>query len=124
MYHVSAASKIDHVAKEGETISVISSLFFIGIVILGNFFVMNLFIGVIISKYNREKDLGGHETMLTEAQKKWVKNRLNLLHAQPIFNMKVPIAEWRQPFYFIAQNSYLQHFVNIILIINTIILSL
>jgi hypothetical protein len=81
MYHVSAATKIDHIAREGESISIISALFFIGIVILGNFFVMNLFIGVIISKYNREKDLGGNEVMLTEAQKKWVKNRLNLLHA-------------------------------------------
>lgn len=35
---------------------------------------MNIFIGVIIAKYNRETELGGgKEYLLTEAQKKWVK---------------------------------------------------
>jgi hypothetical protein len=51
------------------------------IVILGNFFVMNLFIGVLISKYNREKELQGKDFMLTESQKKWVKNRMNILQS-------------------------------------------
>jgi hypothetical protein len=37
------------------------------IVVLGNFFVMNLFIGVIISKYNREKDLTHKDVTITEA---------------------------------------------------------
>jgi hypothetical protein len=36
-------------------------------VILGNFFVMNLYIGVLISKYNRERELQGKDFMLTEA---------------------------------------------------------
>ena len=57
------------------------SIFFVAIVILGNFFVMNLFIGVLISKYNREKELQGKDFMLTESQKKWVKNRMNILQS-------------------------------------------
>jgi hypothetical protein len=48
-------------------------IFFIFIIVVGNFFIMNIFIGVIIAKYNRETELGGKEYLLTEAQKKWVK---------------------------------------------------
>lgn len=37
----------------------LTSIYFVVIVIFGNFFIMNLFIGVIISQYNREKELLG-----------------------------------------------------------------
>jgi hypothetical protein len=57
MYQISASRNIDMVSKQGEINSIMSAIFFVIIVILGNFFVMNLYIGVIISKYNREKDL-------------------------------------------------------------------
>jgi voltage-dependent calcium channel L type alpha-1D len=43
------------------------TIFFILIVTFGNFFLINLFIGVIISKYNREKELAGKDYMLTDA---------------------------------------------------------
>ena len=42
------------------------AIFFIAAVVIGNFFMMNLFIGVIITKYNREKELAGKDFMLTE----------------------------------------------------------
>jgi voltage-dependent calcium channel L type alpha-1D len=51
---------------EGE-IQILPSIFFILIVTFGNFFLMNLFIGVIISKYNREKELAGKDYMLTDS---------------------------------------------------------
>ncbi len=71
-------------------LSVIPILFFIAIVIFGNFFINNLFIGVILAKYNREQELFGKNFMLTDAQKKWVKNRLEIVYAQPKFKMNLP----------------------------------
>jgi len=47
-------------------LSVIPILFFIAIVIIGNFFISNLFIGVIIAKFNREQELFGKNFMLIE----------------------------------------------------------
>jgi hypothetical protein len=38
--------------------------------------------------------------------------------------MKIPAAEWRQPFYFISENQYLQWFINLAILINTISLAL
>ena len=42
-------------------------LLFIAIVVFGNFFIMNIFIGVILAKYNREKELAGKNYMLTDS---------------------------------------------------------
>lgn len=47
-------------------LSAIPIIFFIAIVVIGNFFISNLFIGVIIAKYNREQELFGKNFMLTE----------------------------------------------------------
>ncbi len=47
-------------------LTVIPTIFFIAIVVIGNFFITNLFIGVIIAKYNREQELFGKNFMLTD----------------------------------------------------------
>jgi hypothetical protein len=44
----------------------VAAIFFLFVMIVGNFFVQNLFIGVIITQYNREKELMGKDFMLTE----------------------------------------------------------
>ena len=76
-------------------VSTLVIVFFILIVVLGNFFIMNIFIGVIIAKYNRETELAGKDSLLTEAQKKWIKQRLNIIYSQPKVKMALPQIEWR-----------------------------
>ena len=44
----------------------IACLFFVSVIIIGNFFFLNLSIGVIIAKYNREKELYAKDLLLTE----------------------------------------------------------
>lgn len=38
-------------------------------VILGNFLVLNLFVGVVVSTFNREKEILGKNFLLTDKQK-------------------------------------------------------
>ena len=38
--------------------------------------------------------------------------------------MNIPINEWRQPFFFIAENVLLQNFILLCIVANTVILSL
>lgn len=52
--------------------SISYSIFFVIFVIIGNFFIMNLFVGVLVSTYNREKEILGKNFLLTEEQKKWL----------------------------------------------------
>ena len=46
--------------------SYLTPFFFVLTIIIGNFFIMNLFVGVIITTYNREKELLGKDFMLTQ----------------------------------------------------------
>jgi Ion transport protein len=48
------------------------SIFFMFFIILGNFLVLNLFVGVVVSTFNREQQILGKNFMLTENQKKWL----------------------------------------------------
>ena len=73
------------------------------VIIIGNFFLMNLFVGIIITTYNRQKDLGGNDFMLT----------------QPL-----PGNEWRQPCHYIAQDWYFQNFILLCIIVNTVTFTL
>lgn len=62
----------DYAPDESNIKSVFPAIFFVLTVIVGNFFLMNLFVGVIITKYNRQKELAGKDFMLTDEQKQWV----------------------------------------------------
>ena len=66
MYQASKSRGQDMTPNLYGGLSVIPILFFIAIVIIGNFFISNLFIGVIIAKFNREQELFGKNFMLTD----------------------------------------------------------
>jgi hypothetical protein len=38
--------------------------------------------------------------------------------------MKLPSNEWRQPFYYISMNNYVNHFFTVCIVLNTIVLVL
>lgn len=94
------------------------------VIVIGNFFFLNLSIGVIIAKYNREKELFAKDLLLTEEQKKWVKFRMNILQSQPNFIMRAPFSFWRQPFYYISESPYVQGFSFMCIVCNTLVLAL
>lgn len=42
------------------------SLFFILFILFGNFLILNLFVGVVVSTFNKEKELLGKNFLLTD----------------------------------------------------------
>ena len=72
MYFTGKVRGRDLVILDNSPLNWISCLFFVSVIIIGNFFFLNLSIGVIIAKYNREKELQAKDTLLTEEQSKWV----------------------------------------------------
>jgi hypothetical protein len=54
------------VILEDTPINWLTCYFFVSVVIIGNFFFLNLSIGVIIAKYNREKELCAKDLLMTE----------------------------------------------------------
>ena len=55
------------------------SLFFVIFVIVGSFFMTNLFVGVVISSYNREREKLGNHFLLTLEQKKWLQTKIMVI---------------------------------------------
>jgi hypothetical protein len=66
------------------------SIFFMCWIIFGGFFIQNLFVGVIISEYNRQSEVLGKNFLLTEQQKVWIETKLFLLKVKPKFVMQPP----------------------------------
>jgi len=54
MYHGIATTEIDYSPKQHNNFNY--SLYFMSFIVVGAFFMLNLFVGVVISTYNREKE--------------------------------------------------------------------
>lgn len=64
MYRGAASRGVDLVPINMSNQSI--TLYFVAFMIVGNFFLLNLFVGVVISTYNREKEVLGRNFLLTE----------------------------------------------------------
>ena len=60
------------------------AFFFIAFIIVGAFFLLNLFVGVVISTFNRQKDSIDLKDLLTDKQREWLEIRTLTLAAKPI----------------------------------------
>ena len=62
-------------------------------VMVGGFFIMNLFVLVVISAYNRETTKLGWDFILTNKQKKWTKTKIQVSRVRPkVAFLKAPNA--------------------------------
>ena len=64
MYAAMATTEIDSVPVPFNKIY--NSIYFIVFVITGAFFILNLFVGIVISTFNREKENLGKDFLLTQ----------------------------------------------------------
>ena len=58
--------------QPGNKENYIYSVFFCSFIIFGAYFMANLFVGVVISSFNRESEKIGKQFLLTDDQKKWI----------------------------------------------------
>ena len=66
------------------------ALFFVLFIILGGFFITNLFVGVVISTLSDEMSQQGKHFLLTEEQKMWMNTKIRALNAEPKLAMIRP----------------------------------
>ena len=66
-------------------------LFYIFFMIIGFFFFLNLFIGVVVTTFNSEQDRLGGNDLLTERQREWIDLKLIVLRSAPIKKIRPPI---------------------------------
>jgi len=73
---------IDNQPKENN--NRIGAIYFILFIIIGSFFILNLFVGVVISTFNLQKESLGKNYMLTSTQKEWIDARMNIVKMKPM----------------------------------------
>ena len=69
------------------------SLYFVSLMIIGNLFLINLFVGVIIDNFNRIKEseeIGGKGLLITSGQRKWIEVQNIMMQKSLIFQNEVP----------------------------------
>lgn len=98
-------------------------LYFFGFVIIGVFFSLNLFVGVIVDQFStlRKKYEGEYlNTMLTPTQKKYVLTFRRLVGIKPTKAARVPDGTGRQLFYYISLSQRLETGMIVIIILNVV----
>ena len=66
------------------------SFYFIGFIIVGNMFILNLFVGVVIENFNRMKDKLCGFILMTEDQQGWVEMQKFMIRKKLISKEKQP----------------------------------
>lgn len=93
--------------------------------IVGCFFTLNLFVGVVISTFNREKERLGKNFLLTDKQKNWLQVKLMLFRSKPIKRTRNEHSSIIRFFcYKIMTHRYIEHVIITAIILNTVFLTL
>lgn len=101
------------------------TLFFMAFMVVGSFFVMNLFVGVVIDNFNTMKEKLGDNVLLTDAQKEWVKTREIMLKIKPMRKKEVPDGQLRQFCYSLCvNNKKFEIGIMACIVLNTVVMSM
>lgn len=104
--------------------------FWVFYIIVGSFFTMNLFVGVVIEAFNNQKaekegDQIEKSLFADEDQKKWMKTQALLLKLDPQKILKPPPEDsWRYKFFNLVVHPYFEAFIMACIIANTISMSI
>lgn len=85
---------------------------------------MNLFVGIVIDKFNRLKDRMCGYALMTRDQKEWIESEKQMIRLQLVRKKNPPSNPNQLLAYKIAKHKYFDIFINICILISTIILAL
>lgn len=96
-------------------------IYFISFLIVGGFFVVNLFVGVIVDSFNQLRNEG--MLTLTESQKKWIDTQSVLMQNAPRKVPKRPNS-WRKYVYDVVITKQFESSVMIVILLNFLAMTL
>lgn len=99
-------------------------LYFVGFMIMGSQFILNLFVGVIMDNFNKiraREDTGA--LFLTEEQQEWIDaHRLGLAHA--LQKRILPPTGWRARYFTLVQSNAFDLVITVFIALNTIVMAM
>ena len=100
------------------------ALYFIGFIIVGNMFLLNLFVGVVIDNFNQMKEKLGGYFWLTSEQKKWVEVQRLMIRMKLKYLVQEPQNPCRKGSYKVVMSRWFEAFIVICIFCNTIVMAL
>ena len=120
MFYSMSTTDIDNVQVPRNKVEWI--IFFIIFIIICSFFLLNLFVGVIISTFNREKERIGGNDLLTPSQKEWIETKLIALKAKPIRVLKIPNNSFRKKCFYLSRSKRFNDVIFVCIVLNTLVI--
>ena len=99
-----------------------ASIFHIGVQLVCSFLMVNVFIGVVIEKYNDNKLKSQGTHMLTNKQKLWLESMKLALSGNAIRQDVPPTQRWRTPFFDFIKWPFFDYFIMLCIVLNTVVL--
>lgn len=101
------------------------SLFFVLSIVMFNLFFMNLFVGVVIDTFNKEKELLSRNHELTDDEREWVNTFIMILKSVPIKKVQIDGKHYiRKRIYDLVEKPFFEYFILSCILLNTAVLSL
>ena len=110
--------------RSGKEFDIFAAFYYCFYIIFGAFFITNLFIGVVISTYNREKDRLGNNFLLSEEQKRWIETKLLVTRVQPKRVNIRPQNRLRGLMFDISEHKYFEAFILTCISLNAILMTI
>ena len=104
--------------------NIIWSLFFMVFVFFGNFLILDLFTGVVVSTFNKEKEILGKNFLLTDNQKKWLEQKKVCMKIKPKILIEKVYSPFRQRVRDLVNSKYFEIVVLFCIFLNTITLAI
>ncbi|OQR84275.1 Voltage-gated Ion Channel (VIC) Superfamily [Achlya hypogyna] len=95
-------------------------VYFIGVVFVGGFFLIRLFVGVLVEQFQRNNGT----QILTPSQKCWVELERHMLLLKPRFSAPEPANAYRQRAFHLAKSTKFEHFMSSIIVFNLLFMLL
>lgn len=98
------------------------AIFFVAYIMVGSFFVVNLFVGVIIDNFNKMKAALGGDFMLTPEQKKWIEAQKAASRVGPVRILKPAKQPLRRAIFFLVKRQRFEWTIMVCIIVNTLLM--
>ncbi|RLN91051.1 hypothetical protein BBJ28_00004364 [Nothophytophthora sp. Chile5] len=100
------------------------TFFFIAFILVGTFFVMQLFVGVVIENFNKMKEKLEGTYLLTSTQREWLAINEAMLKLRPRRKLRAPLDRTQRAFFRLAQSQNLEMVIMGCVMLNTVIMAL
>lgn len=100
------------------------TFFFIAFILVGTFFVMQLFVGVVIENFNKMKEKLDGTYLLSNTQREWLIINEVMLNLRPMRKLKAPQNKTRRICFHLARNHNVEIAIMGCIILNTLVMAL